>query len=71
MLHQITFTGDVGAALALGLATTGALAGFEAPLPLPVPIPPDIGGLDFLPRILPLLFEISKQIGSVEVLAGA
>ena len=41
------------------------------PLPLPVPTPPDIGGLDFLPRILPLLFEISKQIGSVEVLAGA
>ena len=34
---QFTFTGDVGAALALGLATTGAFAGFEAPLPLPVP----------------------------------
>ena len=36
VLRQITFTGDVGAALALGLATTGALAGFEAALPLPV-----------------------------------
>ena len=34
---KITFTGDVGAALALGLATTGAFAGFEA-LPLPVPV---------------------------------
>ena len=31
---QQTFTGDVGAARALGLATTGALVGFAA-LPLP------------------------------------